>query len=239
MNHSLPGQVTLAQAMAFSCNTTYMPLAFSRLPAERDGADRPALRIRLRRANRHHLPGRGDRDRPRRRLAGRERARRLLRLRAGPAGDRPGGVPRHAAAAGERVRRHRQRRHALDAAHPHDCHAARWDRDRDGRADGGARDLGHPGGPCLRDRYAGGGDDAPVRHRVPPPSPASAFPSPASPAPPRRARPIRMPGSPPTLPRTIRPSASPPSCPTSPLGTGGTDAAPLVRRVMATHFAGS
>ena len=29
MNHSLPGQVTLAQAMAFSCNTTYMPLAFS------------------------------------------------------------------------------------------------------------------------------------------------------------------------------------------------------------------
>ncbi len=29
MNHTLPGQVTLAQAMAFSCNTTYMPLAFS------------------------------------------------------------------------------------------------------------------------------------------------------------------------------------------------------------------
>ena len=27
--HSLPGQVTLAQAMAFSCNTTYMPLALS------------------------------------------------------------------------------------------------------------------------------------------------------------------------------------------------------------------
>ena len=29
MNHTLPGQVTLAQAMAFSCNTTYMPLALS------------------------------------------------------------------------------------------------------------------------------------------------------------------------------------------------------------------
>jgi cell division protein FtsI/penicillin-binding protein 2 len=29
MNHTLPGQVTLAQAMAFSCNTTYMPLAFA------------------------------------------------------------------------------------------------------------------------------------------------------------------------------------------------------------------
>ncbi len=27
--HSLPGQVTLAQAMAFSCNTTYMPLALA------------------------------------------------------------------------------------------------------------------------------------------------------------------------------------------------------------------
>ena len=27
MDHSLPGQVTLAQAMAFSCNTTYMPLS--------------------------------------------------------------------------------------------------------------------------------------------------------------------------------------------------------------------
>ena len=27
-NHSLPGQVSLAQAMAFSCNTTYMPLAY-------------------------------------------------------------------------------------------------------------------------------------------------------------------------------------------------------------------
>lgn len=27
-DHSLPGQVTLAQAMAFSCNTTYMPLAY-------------------------------------------------------------------------------------------------------------------------------------------------------------------------------------------------------------------
>ncbi len=26
--HTLPGQVTLAQAMAFSCNTTYMPLAY-------------------------------------------------------------------------------------------------------------------------------------------------------------------------------------------------------------------
>ena len=29
MDHTLPGLVTLAQAMAFSCNTTYMPLAFS------------------------------------------------------------------------------------------------------------------------------------------------------------------------------------------------------------------
>jgi cell division protein FtsI/penicillin-binding protein 2 len=28
MNHSLPGQVGLAESMAFSCNTTYMPLAF-------------------------------------------------------------------------------------------------------------------------------------------------------------------------------------------------------------------
>ena len=28
MNHSLPGQVGLAEAMAFSCNTTYMPLSF-------------------------------------------------------------------------------------------------------------------------------------------------------------------------------------------------------------------
>jgi penicillin-binding protein 2 len=28
MDHSLGGQVTLAQAMAFSCNTTYMPLAY-------------------------------------------------------------------------------------------------------------------------------------------------------------------------------------------------------------------
>ncbi len=28
MNHSLPGQVTMAEAMAFSCNTTYMPLSF-------------------------------------------------------------------------------------------------------------------------------------------------------------------------------------------------------------------
>jgi cell division protein FtsI/penicillin-binding protein 2 len=28
MDHSLPGQVSLAQAMAFSCNTTYMPLAY-------------------------------------------------------------------------------------------------------------------------------------------------------------------------------------------------------------------
>ena len=29
MDHTLPGLVTLAQAMAFSCNTTYMPLAFA------------------------------------------------------------------------------------------------------------------------------------------------------------------------------------------------------------------
>ena len=29
MNHTLPGLVTLAEAMAFSCNTTYMPLAFA------------------------------------------------------------------------------------------------------------------------------------------------------------------------------------------------------------------
>jgi cell division protein FtsI/penicillin-binding protein 2 len=29
MDHTLPGSVTLAQAMAFSCNTTYMPLAFA------------------------------------------------------------------------------------------------------------------------------------------------------------------------------------------------------------------
>ena len=29
MNHTLPGQVSLAEAMAFSCNTTYMPLAYS------------------------------------------------------------------------------------------------------------------------------------------------------------------------------------------------------------------
>ena len=29
MNHTLPGQVTMAQAMAFSCNTTYMPLALT------------------------------------------------------------------------------------------------------------------------------------------------------------------------------------------------------------------
>jgi penicillin-binding protein 2 len=28
MDHTLPGQVSLAQAMAFSCNTTYMPLAY-------------------------------------------------------------------------------------------------------------------------------------------------------------------------------------------------------------------
>jgi cell division protein FtsI/penicillin-binding protein 2 len=28
MDHALPGQVSLAQAMAFSCNTTYMPLAY-------------------------------------------------------------------------------------------------------------------------------------------------------------------------------------------------------------------
>ncbi|HEX5041157.1 MAG TPA: penicillin-binding transpeptidase domain-containing protein [Candidatus Limnocylindria bacterium] len=28
MDHSLPGQVSLSQAMAFSCNTTYMPLAY-------------------------------------------------------------------------------------------------------------------------------------------------------------------------------------------------------------------
>jgi penicillin-binding protein 2 len=28
MNHTLPGQVGLAEAMAFSCNTTYMPLSF-------------------------------------------------------------------------------------------------------------------------------------------------------------------------------------------------------------------
>ncbi|MBA2266170.1 MAG: hypothetical protein H0W17_07235 [Chloroflexi bacterium] len=29
MNHTLPGQVTLAEAMAFSCNTSYMPLSLS------------------------------------------------------------------------------------------------------------------------------------------------------------------------------------------------------------------
>ena len=29
MDHSLPGRVTLAQAMAFSCNTTYMPLSLA------------------------------------------------------------------------------------------------------------------------------------------------------------------------------------------------------------------
>ena len=29
MDHTLPGSVTLAQAMAFSCNTTYMPLAYA------------------------------------------------------------------------------------------------------------------------------------------------------------------------------------------------------------------
>ena len=29
MNHALPGQVTLAEAMAFSCNTSYMPLSLS------------------------------------------------------------------------------------------------------------------------------------------------------------------------------------------------------------------
>ncbi len=32
--HTLPGQVTLAQAMAFSCNTTYMPLAYDVYLAE-------------------------------------------------------------------------------------------------------------------------------------------------------------------------------------------------------------
>ncbi|HEX7195356.1 MAG TPA: penicillin-binding transpeptidase domain-containing protein [Candidatus Limnocylindria bacterium] len=34
LNHSLPGQVTLAQAMAFSCNTTYMPLSLAVYEAE-------------------------------------------------------------------------------------------------------------------------------------------------------------------------------------------------------------
>jgi penicillin-binding protein 2 len=33
-DHTLPGQVSLAQAMAFSCNTTYMPLAFELYQAQ-------------------------------------------------------------------------------------------------------------------------------------------------------------------------------------------------------------
>ena len=127
--------------------------------------------------------------------------------------------------------------HALDAADRHHRHAAGRHGRREGRADGRARDLGRPGGPRLRDRYAPGG-----RRRCPYGTGTAAFAGFGIPvagksgtaetgAPdPHAWFPAYAPADDPTISvATVLPNI--------PLGTGGSDAAPLVRRVMATHFA--
>ena len=112
----LPGSVGLAEAMAFSCNTTYMPLSLEVYQAEET-----ALTDLLSEFGFGAATGIGYLVEetgivPDDAWLAAERPRRLLRLRADPAGHRPGRLPRHPAPAGQRLRRHRQRRHAVAAA---------------------------------------------------------------------------------------------------------------------------
>ena len=118
-------------------------------------------------------------------------------------------------------------------------HAARWDRGR-GRSSRrvARRDRRRRGRPRLRDRYArrrsstlpyGTGTAAFAGFGIPRRGQVRARPRPA--------RPTRMPGSRPMRRPTIPTISVATILPNIPLGTGGSDAAPLVRRVMAAHFA--
>ena len=121
--------------MAFSCNTTYMPLSIRVYDAGPDGphrrwsrefgfgqstgikhlADEPGILPDA--AYFEHAKRWRRRDPP------------VRAVRPDPARHRAGQLPRHAAAAGQRLRRHRQRRHALGAAdrrHGDACPTAAW-----------------------------------------------------------------------------------------------------------------
>ena len=121
LEHTLPGFVDLLEAMAFSCNTTYMPLSINVYQQ-----DQHALTDLVRQFGFGHSTGiRHLADEPGIlpdpeyfRQARRGTARSTLRpVRPDPAGHRAGELPGHTAAAGQRLCRHRQRRPALDAAH--------------------------------------------------------------------------------------------------------------------------
>ena len=58
-DHSLGSSVDLLQAMAFSCNTTYMPLSIRVYDADTHRAHRPGPRVRLRPVHRDQPPHRG------------------------------------------------------------------------------------------------------------------------------------------------------------------------------------
>ncbi len=165
MNHSLPGLVGLAEAMAFSCNTTYMPLSFEVFQASETALTDVLFDYGFGAPTGIGYLVEETGHRARRRLALRERARRVLGVRADPAVHRPGRIPRHSAPAGQRVRDHRQRRDAVAGPDPHDGHAAGRHGGGGGRADRPARGCDITGGPRLRDRYAPGRRHPAVRHR--------------------------------------------------------------------------
>ena len=120
--HHLAGLVDLKQAMAFSCNTTYMPLSI--MVYDKDPT---ALTDLVREFGFGQLSGMRYLAEARGILpdaAYFEETKRwdgVIRpyngVRPDPAGHRAGQLPGHAAAAGQRLRRDRQRRHAVDAAH--------------------------------------------------------------------------------------------------------------------------
>ena len=58
LDHSLPGLVDLLQAMAFSCNTTYMPLSIRVYDRDKTALTELRARVRLRTVHRHQAPGR-------------------------------------------------------------------------------------------------------------------------------------------------------------------------------------
>ena len=225
----------LAEAMAFSCNTTYMPLSIRVWDVRPDRADRPAQGVRLRRVRPASAtwsttpascPTRALRENGRGGYSG---------VRADPARDRPGrflGTPLQLA----------------------NAYAA--------FGNGGTlwtpRIVTTATLPDGTDRRAGRSGVPPTTFAVDPadlafltdtlqavvtlpygtgtaPSPASGSPSPASagrpsPAPrPACLVPGLRPGGRSEISRRDGPADIP-------LGTGGTDAAPLVRRVMAPHF---
>ncbi len=137
-DHSLPGLVSLLQAMAFSCNTTYMPLAL-RIYRK----DPTALTKLLREfgfgefTGIRHLAEESGIVPDDAYLSTLDPPRELRLLRPDPAGHRPGPLRRHASAAGQRVRDVRHRRHALGPAPGDRRDAARRNR---GRADRPAGD---------------------------------------------------------------------------------------------------